>query len=90
MNVHELLSLCTNTCAGEFSSTRDVFDSNLEKVLSRYHDWKQALRVTPGWFNETLPASLVRNIAFLRLDGDLYVSTMDALNALYDRVSPGG
>jgi hypothetical protein len=26
----------------------------------------------------------------LRLDGDLYESTMDALVALYDRVSPGG
>lgn len=29
-------------------------------------------------------------ISFLRLDGDLYVSTMDPLLALYDRVSPGG
>ena len=26
----------------------------------------------------------------LRLDGDMYESTMDALNALYDKVSPGG
>ena len=26
----------------------------------------------------------------LRLDGDLYESTMDALNALYDKVAPGG
>jgi hypothetical protein len=24
------------------------------------------------------------------MDGDLYVSTMDTLNALYDRVTPGG
>ena len=26
----------------------------------------------------------------LRLDGDMYGSTMDALNALYDKVSSGG
>ena len=30
------------------------------------------------------------DLAVLRLDGDLYESTMDALEALYDRVSPGG
>lgn len=29
-------------------------------------------------------------IAFLRLDGDLYASTMDVLAALYDKVIPGG
>jgi hypothetical protein len=29
-------------------------------------------------------------LAVLRLDGDLYESTMDALNPLYDKVSPGG
>ena len=29
-------------------------------------------------------------IAFLRLDGDLYESTRDALRALYPLVSPGG
>ena len=26
----------------------------------------------------------------LRLDGDMYASTMDALEPLYDKVSPGG
>jgi O-methyltransferase len=29
-------------------------------------------------------------LALLRLDGDLYESTMDALKALYEKVSPGG
>ncbi|KMW58587.1 Macrocin-O-methyltransferase [Candidatus Rhodobacter oscarellae] len=29
-------------------------------------------------------------MALLRLDGDLYESTMDALTALYDKVCPGG
>ena len=43
-----------------------------------------------GWFRDTLADAPTRQIALLRLDGDLYESTMDALTALYDRVSTGG
>jgi predicted O-methyltransferase YrrM len=43
-----------------------------------------------GWFRDTLHDAPTRQIALLRLDGDLYESTIDAMNALYDRVSPGG
>lgn len=44
----------------------------------------------PPRFNETLPAAPIDKVAYLRLDGDLYVSTRDALEALYHKVSPGG
>lgn len=43
-----------------------------------------------GWFRDTLPHAPVPRIALLRLDGDLYESTMDALTALYDKVPEGG
>ena len=43
-----------------------------------------------GWFKDTLPTAPIDKIAILRLDGDLYESTMDALNALHPKVSPGG
>jgi O-methyltransferase len=43
-----------------------------------------------GWFRETLPAAPIAKLAILRLDGDMYESTMDALSALYDKVSEGG
>lgn len=43
-----------------------------------------------GWFRDTLPAAPIERLALLRLDGDLYESTMDALTALYDKVVPGG
>lgn len=43
-----------------------------------------------GWFCDTLAKSEIKSIGVLRLDGDYYSSTMDALNALYDRVSDGG
>jgi len=43
-----------------------------------------------GWFRDTLPAAPIERIAVLRLDGDMYESTMDVLANLYNRVSPGG
>lgn len=43
-----------------------------------------------GWFKETLPTAPIDKLAVCRLDGDMYESTMDALSALYQRLSPGG
>lgn len=43
-----------------------------------------------GWFSDTLPDAGIDNIAVLRLDGDTYESTMDALEHLYAKVSDGG
>jgi O-methyltransferase len=43
-----------------------------------------------GWFAETLPSAPIERLSLLRLDGDLYESTMDALVHLYPRLSPGG
>jgi O-methyltransferase len=43
-----------------------------------------------GWFKDTLPTAPIDQLAVLRLDGDMYESTMDTLNALYGKVSPGG
>ena len=43
-----------------------------------------------GWFKDTLPNASIDKLALLRLDGDLYESTIIALEALYDKVSVGG
>lgn len=40
----------------------------------------------PGFFNETMPTAPIHTIAVLRLDGDLYSSTMDVLYPLYPKV----
>ncbi|MEY2959368.1 MAG: hypothetical protein RLZZ01_1936 [Actinomycetota bacterium] len=48
------------------------------------------VRFVEGWFRDTLPNAEVERLAILRLDGDLYESTIVALTNLYDRVSPGG
>jgi O-methyltransferase len=43
-----------------------------------------------GWFKDTLPVAPIGKLALIRLDGDMYGSTMDALLALYPKLSPGG
>jgi O-methyltransferase len=51
----------------------------------------QRLFVHQGWFSETLPeAPEDLKIAVLRLDGDLYQSTLDCLEHLFDKLLPGG
>ena len=48
------------------------------------------VRFLKGWFSETLPGAPIERLALMRLDGDLYDSTRDALVNLYDRLSIGG
>jgi hypothetical protein len=43
-----------------------------------------------GWFKDTLPEAPISRLAILRLDGDMYESTADALRHLYDKLSPSG
>ncbi|OGB86232.1 macrocin O-methyltransferase [candidate division TM6 bacterium RIFCSPHIGHO2_12_FULL_38_8] len=43
-----------------------------------------------GWFHDTLPHAPIEKLAVMRLDGDLYESTMDALTNLYPKLSIGG
>jgi len=43
-----------------------------------------------GWFKDTLPSAPIDRIAVLRLDGDMYESTIEALESLYHKVSYGG
>lgn len=53
---------------------------------------KNRLDLVPGWFADTLPnwVGLKRSIALLRIDGDWYQSTYDALDNMYGLVQPGG
>ena len=43
-----------------------------------------------GWFRDTLNSKSIKRLAILRIDGDLYESTTDALNNLYPKLSKGG
>jgi hypothetical protein len=48
------------------------------------------VRFVKGWFRDTLPALTGETWAVVRLDGDLYESTMVGLESLYPSLSPGG
>lgn len=67
-----------------------IDDDTVRDVFERYGLLDDQVRFLKGWFKDTLPRAPIERLAILRLDGDLYESTMDALEALYDRVSPGG
>lgn len=65
----------------------------LEEVqsnFSRYGLLDQQVRFLKGWFRDTLPNAPIQQIAVMRLDGDMYESTMDALVDLYPKLSVGG
>ena len=62
----------------------------VEANLARYGLNDGGVRLLEGWFRDTLPTVGDRQWALVRLDGDLYESTMDGLVNLYPKLSPGG
>ena len=67
-----------------------VSRTEVEANFARYGLLDDQVRFLEGWFRDTLPAAPIEQIAVLRLDGDMYESTMVALEALYPKVSLGG
>jgi hypothetical protein len=66
---------------------------SLEQVqenFRRYGLLDDQVRFLKGWFRDTLPSAPVKSLAVLRLDGDLYESTIDALTHLYPKLEKGG
>lgn len=65
----------------------------LEQVQENFRSYSLLdgqVQFLPGWFRDTLPHAPIQSLALLRLDGDMYESTIDALEALYARLQPGG
>ena len=58
--------------------------------FARYNLLDGQVQFLEGWFKDTLPAAPIEKLSILRLDGDMYESTMQALDALYWKVAPGG
>jgi hypothetical protein len=58
--------------------------------FARYGLLDEQVRFLKGWFRDTLPAAPIRELAVMRLDGDMYESTIDGLTNLYPKLSPGG
>lgn len=79
--------------SGDQFHTYEDLAVSLEQVKSNFEKYgllDDQVRFLKGWFKDTLPNAPIAQLALIRLDGDMYESTMEALNALYDRLSPGG
>jgi O-methyltransferase len=79
--------------AGTVWHTGDHLAVPLEEVkdnFRRYGVLDDQVRFLEGWFRDTLPTVRDRSWAIVRLDGDMYESTTDALVNLYPGLSPRG
>jgi hypothetical protein len=78
---------------GSLLHTKSALAVPLEEVRKNFGNYgllDDQVRFLKGWFKDTLPGAPIERLAVLRLDGDMYESTMDALGALYHKLSPGG
>lgn len=74
----------------EFGTTLAVSLEQVRANFERYGLLDDQVRFLPGWFCDTLPTAPIGRLALMRLDGDMYESTMDALKALYPKLSKKG
>jgi O-methyltransferase len=79
--------------AGDPHWQRKELAVGIEEVranFARYGLLDDQVRFLHGWFRDTLPSAPVSALSVVRLDGDMYESTMDGLTNLYPKLSPGG
>lgn len=78
---------------GSLLHTIDFLSVSLDDVKSHFETFgllDDQVRFVKGWFRDTLPTLSDRKWAVIRLDGDLYESTINALENLYPHLSVGG
>ncbi|MBF0160590.1 MAG: class I SAM-dependent methyltransferase [Magnetococcales bacterium] len=71
----------------------DTLKVSMEEVIDNFRKYDlldDQVRFLPGWFKDTLFSDTIGQLAILRLDGDMYSSTMETCCALYHKVSAGG
>ncbi|MDK9717033.1 MAG: TylF/MycF family methyltransferase [Trichlorobacter sp.] len=67
-----------------------VSKNDVQKRFYEYGLLDKQVAFLEGWFSETLPSAPITKLSVLRLDGDMYASTMDVLTSLYEKLSDGG
>lgn len=58
--------------------------------FSKYNLLDDNVKFLKGWFKDTLPVAPIEKLSLVRLDGDMYESTMDGIVNLYPKLSVGG
>jgi O-methyltransferase len=79
--------------AGDTFHERGGLAVGVEQVkhnFERYGLLDDQVEFLVGWFKDTLPSAPIEQLAVMRLDGDMYESTWQAIEALYPKLSPGG
>ena len=72
---------------------REDLSVSLEQVKANFEAYgllDEQVCFLEGWFRNTLPTASIQKLSILRLDGDMYESTMDSLSNLYPKLSVGG
>ena len=67
-----------------------VSQAQVRANFQRYDLLDGQVAFLEGLFANTLPTAPIEKLSLLRLDGDMYESTMDAITALYPKLSVGG
>ena len=77
---------------GMFNTTRKKFEENMKSNKFDVSKLQHKITVLEGFYADTLPKLKSQNVklSFLRLDGDIYISTIQALENAYELVQPGG
>lgn len=70
----------------ELAISRQTVENNFRA----YDLLDERVHFLEGWFKDTMPSAPVDRLAVLRLDGDLYESTIQVLEPLYPKLSDGG
>ena len=65
-------------------------EKRVRDLFVRYDMLDPNVEFVAGWVAESLPSAPIGPLAILRLDVDIYSSTYECLDLLYDKVSPGG
>jgi O-methyltransferase len=67
-----------------------VSRAEVENTFRNYDMLDSQIVFLEGWFKDTLPSAPIDKLALLRLDGDMYSSTMEVLSNLYPKLLKGG
>lgn len=79
--------------SGDIHWTLQDLAISLEDVKDNFKlfsDIDENVIFVKGWFKDTMPVNNIEKISILRLDGDMYESTIDVLDYLYPKLSIGG
>jgi len=82
-----------DTISHEILKVIGAFSVSLEAVRANFKAYDlldKQVQFLPGWFCDTLATAPIEKLALIRLDADYYDSTVQALEALYPKLSAGG